>query len=364
MKISEITNFFESIAPIALQEDYDNSGLLLGNKGDTINKALITLDVTEEIIDEAIEKKFQMIISHHPVIFQGLKKINGNNLTEKILIKAIKNDIAIYAAHTNLDNIDKGVNSILCSKIGLQKTRILKPKNDMLRKLITFCPTINADKVRNAIFEAGAGHIGNYDSCSFNTEGKGSFRALENANPFVGKTNDLHFETEIKIEAIYPVFHERNIISALKKAHPYEEVAYDIFPLANDYTSVGSGMIGILKNEVDDLSFLKEIKKTLNIPCIKHSQLSGKKIQKVAVCGGSGGFLIHDAIAAGADIFMTGDIKYHDFQKADDNFIIADIGHFESEQFSKELIYAILNKKFPKFALQISKTNTNPVNYL
>ena len=214
MKISEITNYLESIAPVRLQESYDNSGLLLGNKNNTINNALITLDVTEDVIDEAIKKKFGLIISHHPVIFHGVKKINGNTLTEKIIIKAIKNDIAVYCVHTNLDNIEKGVNSILCKKIGLKQCRILKPKNDLLKKLITFCPSSHADEVRNAIFESGAGHIGNYDCCSFNTEGQGTFRALENANPYVGKHNETHFEAEIKIEVIYPVYFEQNIINA------------------------------------------------------------------------------------------------------------------------------------------------------
>ncbi len=364
MKIGEITNYLESIAALSLQESYDNSGLLIGNKNNTVTKAIITLDVTEEIIEEAIEKKCELIISHHPVIFNGIKRINGNTHIEKILIKAIKNDLAIYAIHTNLDNIENGVNSVLCKKIGLQNTSILKPKNNILQKLITFCPEKYADGIRKVIFEAGAGQIGNYDSHSFNTIGKGTFKALKDAKPFVGKANELHFETEIKIEAVFPFYLGKNIITALKETHPYEEVAYDIFPLLNEYSSVGSGMIGILEKEYDELSFLEEIKKKLNIACIRHSALRDKKIKKVAVCGGAGSFLIHDAINAGADIFFSGDIKYHDFQEADNKIIIADIGHYESEQFTKELLYSILKKNFPKFALQISEINTNPVNYL
>jgi len=364
MKIGEITNYLESIAAISLQESYDNSGLLIGNKNKTVKRAIITLDVTEDIIDEAIEKKCELIISHHPVIFKGIKRINGNTQTEKILIKAIKKDIAIYAIHTNLDNIENGVNSILCNTIGLQDTSILKPKNNLLRKLITFSPEKHTEDVRKAIFEAGAGRIGNYDCCSFNSEGFGTFRALEDAKPFVGDKNKLHLEAEIKIEAIYPVYLEKNIITALKKSHPYEEVAYDIIPLANELSCVGSGMIGDLKKEYDEVSFLKEVKKKLNVGCIRYSALRAKKIKKVAVCGGAGSFLIQDAISAGADIFLSGDIKYHDFQEADNKIIIADIGHYESEQFTKDLIYTVLIKKFPKFALQISEINTNPVNYL
>jgi len=364
MKISEITSFIENYAPISLQESYDNCGLLVGNKSTEITGALITLDVTEEVIDEAINKKCQLIISHHPLIFQGLKKINGTTSTEKILIKAIKNDLSIYAAHTNLDNIDKGVNSILCNKIGLLNTAILRPGKDILRKLVTFCPTDQADDVRKAIFEAGAGKIGDYDSCSFNTEGEGTFRALENANPFVGETNKLHFEPEVKIEAIYPYYNEANIIKSLISAHPYEEVAYDIYPLANKFYRAGAGMIGFIEEEIIDIAFLEMVKHKINIGCIRHSNLSGMKIKKVAICGGSGSFLINDAIAAGADIFLCGDLKYHDFQLASDNFIIADIGHYESEQFTIELLYNILIKNFPKFALRISEINTNPVNYL
>lgn len=364
MKINEITNYLESIAPTSLQESYDNAGLLIGDKNKNIEKALITLDVTEEIIDEAINNNFQLIISHHPPIFHGIKKITGETLTERIIIKAIKSDISIYSMHTNLDNIDQGINSILASKIGLKNPKILKGKKEILRKIVTFCPDNYADKVRSSVFKAGAGHIGNYDSCSFNTEGQGTFRALENTNPFVGKQNELHFEKEIKIEAIYPYYLEKQIINSLKKAHPYEEVAYDIYPLANICESAGSGMIGALDKEYDAADFLEKLKKILNIGCIKHSKITGKKIRNIAICGGSGSFLIRDAISANADIFLTADIKYHDFLDAHNDIIIADIGHYESEQFSKELIYEILIKKFPNFALQISDVNTNPVYYL
>ena len=363
MIIKDITDFIENLAPVQLQETYDNAGLIIGDKNTEINQILVCLDVTENIVDEAIEKKCQLIISHHPLIFKGIKKINGNNSIEKIIIKAIKNNIAIYAVHTNLDNVINGVNSVLAEKLGLKNQRSLQPKKDIFRKLVFFCPVIHADRVRKAIFEAGAGKIGNYDSCSFNTEGEGSFKAMENANPFVGEPGKLHFEKEIRIETIYPFYLESKIIEALLQSHPYEEVAYDIYKLENYFSQIGSGIIGEI-DETDELNFLSQIKRISNCKCIRHSDLLDKKIKKVAICGGSGSFLIKDAIAAKADIFISGDIKYHDFFEAENKILIADIGHYESEQFTKDLLYTFITKKFPNFAVLISENNTNPIHYL
>lgn len=363
MIIKDITDFIENLAPVQLQETYDNAGLIIGDKNTEINQILVCLDVTENIVDEAIEKKCQLIISHHPLIFKGIKKINGNNSIEKIIIKAIKNNIAIYAVHTNLDNVINGVNSVLAEKLGLKNQRSLQPKKDIFRKLVFFCPVIHADRVRKAIFEAGAGKIGNYDSCSFNTEGEGSFKAMENANPFVGEPGKLHFEKEIRIETIYPFYLESKIIEALLKSHPYEEVAYDIYKLENYFSQIGSGIIGEI-DETDELNFLSQIKRISNCKCIRHSDLLDKKIKKVAICGGSGSFLIKDAIAAKADIFISGDIKYHDFFEAENKILIADIGHYESEQFTKDLLYTFITKKFPNFAVLISENKTNPIHYL
>lgn len=364
MIVKEIIKPLEELAPLYLQESYDNSGLLVGNPDKDIQKALITLDITELVLQEAIDKKCNLIISHHPVIFQGLKSITGQNATERIVEKAIKNDIVLYAIHTNLDNVNIGVNSILCDKIGLVNRKILSPKKEILRKLVTFCPVDDAEKVRQAIFDAGAGHIGNYDSCSFNSPGTGSFRGSEDTNPFVGEKGKLHYENEIRIETIYPVYHENSILKALFDAHPYEEVAYDIYYLGNKFERVGAGMIGELENEMNEIDFIKMLKQRFESACVRHSKLLNKQIRKVAVCGGSGSFLIRDAKNAGADIFITGDVKYHDFFEADGKIIIADIGHYESEQFAKDLIYSILNKKFSNFAVLISELNTNSVNYL
>ena len=364
MKISEVINKLEEFAPLSLQESYDNAGLLVGNGDAGVSKILISLDVTEEVIEEAIKKGCNLIVSHHPVIFKGLKRITGGSYVERIVAAAIKNDIALYAIHTNLDNVDSGVNSILCDKLGLKNKKILSPKRELLRKLVTFCPVKFAGKVRDAVFAAGAGHIGNYDSCSYNVNGTGSFRGSDETNPFVGEKGKLHFEEEVRIETIFPVYKEREIISAMISAHPYEEVAYDIYPLENEFSLVGAGMTGELEGETDEIDFLKRVKNVTGIGCIKHTGLTGRKVKKVAVCGGSGSFLIGEALRSGADVFLTGDIKYHEFFDADGKLIIADIGHYESEQFAKDLIYSVLIKKFPNFAVLISEVNTNVVNYL
>ena len=364
MIINEICSCIEQYAPPVLQESYDNSGLLIGSPDTEIDKALITLDVTEAVIDEAIDNKCGLIIAHHPLIFKGLKRLTGSSLTEQLVVKAIKADIAIYAVHTNLDNVINGVNGKLAEKLGLINSKVLSVREGGLKKLVVFCPPEYAEKVRDALFTAGAGHIGNYDSCSYNVSGKGSFRGLEGADPFVGAKGKLHFEEEIRIETIVPNFKIGVVLKAMTNAHPYEEVAYDIYPLDNSNQNIGAGMIGELENEQDPASFLAYVKKTLHSKVIKHSPLIGKKIKKVAICGGSGSFLINDAYRAGADIFITGDIKYHDFFEYNGQMTIADAGHYETEQFTKELLHSILKEKFPNFALLNSGIHTDPVSVL
>lgn len=364
MKIKDITNYLEKIAPLSYQESYDNSGLITGNKENELTGVLITLDTIEEVVEEAVEKGTNLIISHHPVIFKGLKKITGRNYIERSIIKAIKNDIAIYAIHTNLDNVHTGVNAMLCKKFNLQNCKILKPVKNELRKLVTFIPEDWTEQVRKAIFEAGAGHIGNYDNCSFTVSGKGTFKAGENTDPFVGKKNQIHLENENRIETIYPKYLEYKIIAALLKSHPYEEVAYDIYPLENVYDKVGAGMTGELEEAADALTFLNQIKNILKTKMIKHTKLLDKPIKKVAFCGGAGSFLLTEAIRQKADIFISGDFKYHDFFDTDNKIIIADPGHYETEQYTKELIYDKLKKNFNTFACFLSEINTNPINYL
>jgi len=364
MKIKTISDFLEETFPVAYQEDFDNSGLLIGDPSQEIRRALVCLDVTEAIIDEAITEGCNLIISHHPLIFTGLKKITGQTYLERVVQKAILNKIGIYAIHTNLDNHAEGLNRLLAEKLGLSGIKILRPKKDTLRKLVTFCPHDHADKVRTAMFEAGAGRIGEYDSCSYNTSGEGSFRAIDGANPFVGNMNELHFEKELKIEAIYPVYLEQHIIKSMVEAHPYEEVAYDILLLGNENKYIGSGVTGALAGEIVAREFLEKVKTVCELPFIKYSGNDKDMVSRVALCGGSGSFLIKDAIKAGADIFLTADLKYHDYFIPEGKMILADIGHYESEQFSKDLIAQILVKKFPNFAVLKSKEDTNPVNYL
>jgi dinuclear metal center YbgI/SA1388 family protein len=337
---------------------------LIGNSQSEVDKALITLDVTNEVIDEAVLNNCNLIIAHHPIIFKGIKKLRGDNLVEQVVIKAIKNDIAIYAIHTNLDNVWQGVNNKLAEKLELHKLQILQPGKSELKKLVTFCPLDHVEKVRIAMFKAGAGHIGKYSDCSFNTAGTGSFRALEGSNPFVGEQGKVHLEEEIRIETIVADNLLSAVIKAMTDAHPYEEVAYDIYPLNNTNPHVGAGMIGSLNKEEEVRVFLKKVKQTLGIAQLRHNFLIQKKVNKVAICGGSGGFLIHAAYRAGADIFITGDVKYHDFFDYEGEMTIVDAGHFETEQFTKDLLYDILKQKFPNFSLKISRIDTNPVSFL
>jgi dinuclear metal center YbgI/SA1388 family protein len=363
MKIKDITAYLESIAPLSLQESYDNAGLIVGDPDTEVKGVLICLDSTGEVIAEAVRTKCNLVIAHHPIIFGGIKKLNGKNYVERTVIEAVKNNIAIYAAHTNLDNVKEGVNGMICKKLGITNTQVLSPKNAVLRKLITFCPVAHAEKVRQALFTAGAGSIGEYDECSFNTEGLGTFRGGEGTDPFVGKKGKQHQERELKIETIYPRFLESKLLKALFETHPYEEVAYDIVELGNPHPSVGSGMIGELEKAVDEKAFLAHIKSTMKCGVIRHTGLLRKKVKKVAVCGGSGSFLLKEAILAGADMYISADFKYHEFFDADGKIVVSDIGHFESEQFTKDLIYSVLTDKFANFAIRLSKINTNPINY-
>ena len=364
MKIKDITNYLETIAPLSLQENYDNAGLITGNKNSEITSILITLDTTPEVVEEAVQKGANLVISHHPIIFKGLKKINGSNYVEQTIIKAIKNDIAIYAVHTNFDNISTGVNSILCKKLGLINCKPLLPIENSLRKLVTFIPKEHFEKVSEKVFEAGAGHIGNYDNCGYGTGGTGTFRAGKNTDPYVGEKGKIHKEPEIRFETIFPYFIQNKVINALINAHPYEEVAYDIYTLNNSFEKTGAGMIGESENEIPELDFLKQIKSTLNTGIIRHTALLDKPVKKVALCGGSGSFLLKHAIKQKADIYISSDFKYHEFFDADNKILIADAGHFETEQYTKELIFDILTKKFNNFACFLSNVNTNPINYL
>lgn len=361
--IKEITNAIEAFAPLNLQEDYDNAGLLTGSGSAECKGVLLSLDCTEAVVEEAIQANCNLIIAHHPIIFKGLKKINGSNYIERTVIKAIQNNIAIYACHTNIDNVIDGVNAKIAEKLGLVNLKILAPKTGLLRKLVVFVPSSHADQLREAICNAGAGNIGNYDSCTFNINGTGTFKGNDKTNPFIGEPNKLSIEPEVRIETIFEVQNQSKLLQALLANHPYEEVAYDIYPLNNAHLKIGSGMIGEFENALSEIDFLNKLKQVFGLKYLKHTNLTGKTIKKVALCGGSGQFLLKHAINSQADSYISGDFKYHEFFDAEGKILVADIGHYESEQFTPEIFYEIIQNKFPKFALRLSKTNTNPVNY-
>jgi dinuclear metal center YbgI/SA1388 family protein len=363
MQIADIIAFLESIAPPSLQESYDNTGLLTGQAGWKCTGVLCTLDATEEVIDEAMAKNCNLVVAHHPIIFGGLKKINGKNYVEKTVIRAIKHDIAIYAIHTNLDNVIGGVNGMMADKLGLVNRSVLAPKDAMLRKLFTFVPLQQVEQVRGALFAAGGGHIGNYSECSFGVEGTGTFMGGDNTHPFAGKPGELHYEKEVKIEVVFPAHRQATIIRSLLAAHPYEEVAYDVVELANTHPGIGSGLLGELPQPMPGNLFLAQLKEAFELPLIRHTALMKGPVKKVALCGGAGSFLVSKALAAGADFYVTADMKYHEFFDANGRMVIADIGHFESEQFTIDLLATLLQEKFTTFAVLKTTVKTNPVHY-
>jgi len=364
MRIAQIIGIMEEFAPLPLQDDFDNSGLQVGDISQKAKGILLCLDITEEVIDEALELDCNLIISHHPLLFKPLKTLTGKTYIERCVIKACKHDLVIYAAHTNLDNAWNGVNFRLAEKIGLQNVRVLKPLKGNLLKLVTFVPLEQAEIVRQTLFNAGAGNIGNYDSCSFNINGEGTFKANENANPFIGEIDELHAEREIRIETILPAYKKSTVLRALLASHPYEEPVCDFYPLNNSWNQVGSGVVGELPAEEDEESFLQRIKDIFHLKSLKHSPFTGKMIREVALCGGSGAFLIKDAIAYGADVFLTGEAKYNDYYDVENQILLAVLGHYESEHCTKELFFDIISKKIPNFAIHFSNVNANPVNYM
>lgn len=363
MILKDIIDYLECLAPPSLQESYDNSGLIVGSGQEKISKAIVCLDAIESVVDEAIEKGAELIIAHHPIVFGGLKKLNGKNYVERVVIKAIKNNIAIYAIHTNLDNVLEGVNAKMGAKIGLENLKILAPKTDHLNKLIFFVPLQNKEEVVAAVFEAGAGNIGNYSEASFSHKGIGTFKGNENSAPRIGEKNVKEEVEEFRVEVLVENSRLHQVLQALFVAHPYEEVAYDIVPLKNEQQTVGSGMIGDLERAMEPEAFLKHLQEVFKVPSIKHTRLCKKEIKRVAICGGSGSFLLKHAIRQKADVYISADFKYHEFFDADNQLVIVDVGHYESEQYTSELLIEKLNKKFRNFAFLLTETNTNPVEY-
>jgi len=364
MKLKELTSYLETAVPLSFQESYDNSGLQVGDQEMEINSALVTLDITEDVVNEAIAKDCNLIISHHPVIFQGLKKLTGKTAAERIVINAIKNGIAIYSAHTNLDVIPEGVSRKMAEKLKLHNVKVLSPLTERLLKLVTFVPETHIEKVKEALFNAGAGFIGNYDKCGFVIEGKGTFRGSQSTIPFAGEKGKLHTQTEIRFETVLFSHLKDRVINALLSAHPYEEVAYDLYSLENSNIETGMGCIGELAKPLPEKEFLSHVSRVFGAKGIRFSGSSGREIKRIALCGGSGASLLGTAISSGADAFITADVKYHNFSDAEKVILLIDAGHFETEKFATEILNDLIIKKFPKFAVRFSETNTNPINYL
>lgn len=362
MILKEFIRQLEAEIPSAIQESYDNTGLQVGNINAEVSKALICMDITYEVLEEALTQSCDLIISHHPLLFHSIKRIDASRNPGKLIHFAVKNDIAIYSLHTSIDKYQFGVSYALAERLNLLEIRVLQPEKDLLKKLVTFCPTAQSASLRNALFNAGAGHIGNYDSCSFNIEGKGTFRALEGTNPYVGKPGELHTEDESRIEVIFPKWKKESLLKALLANHPYEEVAYDIYPLENNLENTGLGAIGNLKTSIEAKDFILKIQKEFNNNPLRFNKYSGK-ISRVAVCGGSGASLLEHAISAGADAFISADMKYHDFQAASERILMIDAGHYETEIQVLHLIKELISEKIPTFASLISETDTNFVRY-
>ncbi|SFV33547.1 Nif3-like dinuclear metal center hexameric protein [Thermoflavifilum thermophilum] len=362
MQINEIIQYLEEIAPLSYQESYDNAGLQVGNPGQPLQGILLTLDITETVVKEAIQKHCNLIVAHHPIMFRPLKRITGATDAERAIMLAIQSNVVLYAIHTNLDQVAQGVNAMIAERLGLLHTQVLAPMRGKLKKLVTFVPHAHAAALRAALFHAGAGVIGKYDECSYNVEGFGTFRAREGANPYVGTIGKQHQEPETRVETIFPAHLEKVVTEALLQHHPYEEVAYDIYPLDNLYPEVGPGMVGELPEPVSVEAFLHLVKEALHTGCIRYTHYTGM-IQRVAVCGGAGIFLLPEAIKAGAQAFVTADIKYHEFFQAEGRLLLMDVGHYESEQFTVDLLERLIRKKFPNFAPLKSEICTNPINY-
>lgn len=364
MTVNDIAKILEELAPLAHAEDFDNVGLLVGNPSMTVNGILVTLDTLENVVDEAITKKCNLIVSFHPIIFKGLKRITGSNYVERVVLKAIEHKIAIYSMHTALDNSKMGVNAKICEVLNIKNPEILMPRKGAIKKLTTYAPLADAEKIKSALFEAGAGEIGKYSNCSYSLDGVGSFKAGDQANPTVGKIGEIHLEKETQINVIFSFEKEKGILQALSDSHPYEEIAYEVITLENAHQDIGTGMIGTLTEEMDEKEFLLFVKNRMKAKVVRHSNLLGKKVKKVAVLGGSGAFAIGAAKKAKADMYISADFKYHDFFQAENQLVIADIGHFETEQFTKDLLVDYLTKKIPNFAVSLSESITNPIKYL
>ena len=363
MIVKDVIDFLNYYAPLDYAEDFDNAGLLVGDEKNKVSGILICHDSITEVIDEAINLGYNLVVSFHPILFKGITKLTPNNYVNKSIIKAVKNNISIFSTHTALDNSKFGVNMQLCKELGVSNPRILHPKNGTIKKLTTYIPKENAEKLKKELFKSGAGSIGKYEHCSFSFEGHGTFKGNQESNPSIGKKLEDTDQKEICINITYLKHLEKKVLNSLKEYHPYEEIAYEINTLENTNKNIGLGMYGDIQNKMDEKEFLSYLKKKLKVKFLKHSKLLQKKVKRIALLGGSGSFGIEKAISVGADVYITSDLKYHDYFRAEKSILLVDVGHYESEQYTNKLMYKILTKKFPNFAIALTKINTNPVNY-
>ena len=361
--IQQLTDFLATLAPPAYQEGYDNAGLIVGHPATEITGALLSLDCTEEVVEEAVRRGCNVVVAHHPIVFKGLKRLNGKNYVERTVIAAIRANVALYAIHTNLDHVAHGVNAMIAERLGLANVRVLAPKRQLLMKLTFFVPIADTQVVLDAVFAAGAGQVGNYSECSFQSVGEGTFKPGNGTNPHLGQAGTLERVAEQRVEVLFPAHLEANIMRALRQAHPYEEVAHYLHLLENENQEVGAGAIGELPVPLPAAEFLGYLKEKMEVSVIKYTATTQPLIRRVAVCGGAGSFLLPQALGAGADAFVTADFKYHEFFDAENKVMICDIGHYESEVFTKQLLFNHISKKFDNFALYLSEVNTNPVSY-
>ena len=363
MKVKEITNAIEAVAPLYLQESWDNSGMQVGNPDSEVTGVLLCTDVREEILDEAIKRGSNLIISHHPLLFRGLKKIVGRTYQERIVALAIKHDITIYCAHTNMDCAVGGVNFKMAEKLGMKNVCVLDPQQGTQRKIVVFVPTEAVAEVEKAMCDAGAGRLGNYDNCSYSMSGEGHYRALDGAEPWAGKVGERHSEPEVRLEMLVHNALCGRVVAAMIKAHPYEEPAFDIIAIENGDKYAGLGVIGDVEPQ-DARAFLEKVKNAFEVETLRYSGILDRNVRRIAMCGGAGAEFAGLAMSKGADVYITGDMKYHEFQGNEERIILVDIGHYESEHFTKEIFYDIISKKNPNFAVDFADTEKNQVNYL
>lgn len=363
MLLKEVITQIEHKIILPQAEDFDNVGLLCGNADREVTGILVCHDALEAVVDEAAEAGCNLIVCFHPIIFSGLKSLTGKNYVERAVMKAIENKIAIYAVHTAWDNDYFGVNYRICEELKLKNQTILMPKKHGLQQLVVYVPKDYSEKVKQAAFDAGAGNIGFYDECSFSVSGKGNFRPLPGSDPFEGEECVRESTEEDVLYFIFESYRQKKVLAKVREAHPYEEMAYQIYQLENENAYEGLGRYGDLEEEMEECEFFNLVKETFALQVIRHSESIGKKIRRIGVLGGSGASGISAALAAGCDAYLTGDLKYHDFFRAEGRMLLCDIGHFESERFVTQQLFQIFSEKFTKFAVLKSNVNTNPVKY-